>query len=361
MGQIDKLFDLMVQQGASDLHLMQGQKPKIRFDGMMKELDGEPLLDASKMTTLLKEICDPRRWEKFLRGHDLDFAYEKDKQSRFRCNYYMHAHGLGAVFRLIPTKILTLDELRLPPVLKKFAQYRSGLVLVTGPTGSGKSTSLAAVLHHINLHQRRYILTIEEPIEFVHENIKCVFSQREVGVDAHSFADGLRLGARQDVDVLLVGEMRDFETISLALTAAGKGILVFGTLHTNSAIRTIDRIIDVFPASLQGSARMLLADCLRGICAQQLIKKKGGGRVAINEIIFEAPGLASSIREGNNAHINNIIQTGQSQGMKLMDDAIADAVTAGRIEPEDGFFYAEKKDVFLQRFPTLKTKFDANA
>jgi len=225
---------------------------------------------------------------------------------------------MAAVFRVIPTKILTLADLGLPEVLKSFAALRSGLVLVTGPTGSGKSTTLAAIIDYINDNYSRYILTIEEPIEFVHPNKRCVFCQREVGSDVHSFGEGLHTACRQDCDVILVGEMRDYETISLALSAASMGTLVFGTLHTNSAVKTIDRIIDVFPADQQGMARTMLADSLRGICAQLLLKKQGGGRIAANEILIGTTGLSASIRENNIGNIRNIIQGGKKLGMQMM-------------------------------------------
>ena len=233
MAKIDRLFDLMLERGASDLHLLQGQPPKIREHGRMVALEDEANISEQEMTAYLKEICVPERWSEFLERKDLDFAYEKDETFRFRANYYGQLHGFGAVFRVIPTKILTLEELNLPEILKSFAALRSGLVLVTGPTGSGKSTTLAAIIDYINDHYSRYILTIEEPIEFVHPNKKSVFCQREVGDDVASFGEGLHTACRQDCDVILVGEMRDYETISLALSAASMGTLVFGTLHTN--------------------------------------------------------------------------------------------------------------------------------
>ncbi|OFZ51719.1 MAG: type IV pili twitching motility protein PilT [Bdellovibrionales bacterium RIFOXYC1_FULL_54_43] len=346
MAKIDRLFDKMLSSRASDLHMTEGQKPKIRLHGSIVAFEDEPVLDKRTIQELLREICVPQRWEKYLACKDIDFAYDKDAKSRFRCNYYYQVHGMGAVFRIIPTKIMTLEELNLPKVLKQFASFRSGLVLVTGPTGSGKSTTLASVMNHINERQHRYILTIEEPIEFVHPNKKSFFCQREVGVDLSSFAEGLRVAGRQDCDVVLVGEMRDFETISLALSAAAKGLLVFGTLHTNSAIRTVDRIIDVFPPALHGMARSILADTLRGICAQLLIKKSGGGRVAVNEILMEAPGMASSIREGNIANLQNIMLAGQNRGMRLMDDALLELVRDGKVDTEDAFLLAEDKDGF---------------
>lgn len=346
MAKIDRLFDMMLERGASDLHLLQGQPPKIREHGRMVAFDGEPPIGEAEMNDYLKEICVPERWTEFLQTKDLDFAYEKDEKSRFRANYYGQLHGLGAVFRVIPTKILTLEDLHLPEILKSFAALRSGLVLVTGPTGSGKSTTLAAIIDYINDHYSRYILTIEEPIEFVHPNKNSVFCQREVGNDVPSFGAGLHTACRQDCDVILVGEMRDYETISLALSAASMGTLVFGTLHTNSAVKTIDRIIDVFPADQQGMARTMLADSLRGICAQLLLKKQGGGRIAANEILIGTTGLSASIRENNIGNIRNIIQGGKSQGMQMMDDVLADYLQRELISEEEAYLKAQDKNRF---------------
>ncbi|SDE21977.1 type IV pilus twitching motility protein PilT [Desulfuromonas thiophila] len=346
MAQIDRLFDQLLARGASDLHLLQGQPPKIREHGRLVALAGEDPIDEARMLAYLKEICPPEKWTEFQASNDLDFAYEKDEQARFRANYYGQLHGLGAVFRVIPTRILTLQDLHLPEVLKSFAALRAGLVLVTGPTGSGKSTTLAAIIDYINETSARYILTIEEPIEFVHPNKRSVFCQREVGSDVRSFSDGLRTATRQDCDVILVGEMRDYETISLALSAAAMGTLVFGTLHTNSAVKTIDRIIDVFPADQQGMARTLLAESLRGICAQLLLKKQGGGRIAANEILVATPGLAASIRENNISNIRNIIQGGKNLGMQMMDDVLANYLKRELISPEEAYLKAQDKNRF---------------
>jgi len=349
VAQIDRLFDKMLERGASDLHLLQGQPPKIREHGRMVAIDGEPAINEDQMIAYLKEICVPERWTEFLATKDLDFAYEKDEKARFRANYYGQLHGMGAVFRVIPTKILTMEELHLPEVLKSFAALRSGLVLVTGPTGSGKSTTLAAIIDYINDNFSRYILTIEEPIEFVHPNKRSVFCQREVGSDVHSFGDGLHTAGRQDCDVILVGEMRDYETISLALSAASMGTLVFGTLHTNSAVKTIDRIIDVFPSDQQGMARTMLADSLRGICAQLLLKKQGGGRIAANEILVGTTGLSASIRENNIGNIRNIIQGGKSLGMQMMDDVLASYLKDELISPDEAYLKAQDKNRFKQK------------
>lgn len=352
MAKIDTLFDILLKKKGSDLHMLEGEKPKMRVHGHL-----EPIAEHAEMTredieSYLKEICEPNRWNRFLEDMDLDFAYDKDEKFRFRCNYYFHMNGMGAVFRTIPTEILTLEQLNLPPVLKNYGKLKSGLVLVTGPTGSGKSTTLAAIIDYINTNDSRYILTIEEPIEFVHPCKKSFFCQREVGVDSPSFAAALRDSSRQDVDVILVGEMRDHETISLAISAAAMGSLVFGTLHTNSASKAIDRIIDVFPSEEQNKARTMLSDSLRGVCAQLLLKKKGGqGRVAVNEILIATQGLAKSIREGNIANVRNIIQGGKSNGMQLMDDVIEDALKKGDIDGEEAYFKSLDKKRFIQYAP----------
>ena len=262
----------------------------MRRHGDVTPIRDEPLT-RDEAARMLSEICGPQSWEAFEERGDLDFAYEMDEHSRFRCNFFKQANGYGAVFRLIPTKIATLDQLGIPPVVKEFGHLRGGLVLVTGPTGSGKSTTLAALIDYINDNFSRHIVTIEEPIEFVHENKRSIITQREVPVDAASFPDGLKAALREDADIVLVGEMRDLETISLALTAAETGLLVFGTLHTNNARKTVDRMIDVFPADQQAQVRTMLANSLRGVLAQLLLKKAdGSGRIAVNEILVANSG-----------------------------------------------------------------------
>lgn len=336
----------MLDRGGSDLHISEGSKPKIREHGSMVELESEEVLTSDIITGYMKEICSPDKWNKYLVSNDIDFAYAKDKKSRFRANYFRQINGMAAVFRIIPTKILTLEELNIPDSVKTFADLRSGLVLVTGPTGSGKSTTLAAIINHINEVYSKYILTIEEPIEFVHKNKKSTFCHREVGIHVNSFAEGLKTSTRQDLDVVLVGEMRDYETISLALSAASMGCLVFGTLHTNSAMKTINRIIDVFPPDLQKQARGMLANSLKGICAQLLMKKNGGGRVAVNEILLDAPGLATSIRENNISNIGNIMLSGQDIGMMSMDDCIMRKLKEGLVAAKESYQKAENKEMF---------------
>ena len=348
MPAIDRLFDDMLAEDGSDLHLAEGQPPKIRRHGRLEKLQ-HPALAADTMRAYLKEICSAERWQSFLDTGDLDFAYAFGEKARFRSNYFYQAHGMGAVFRTIPSRIKTLDELKLPPVLKTFTLLRSGLVLVTGPTGSGKSTTLAAIIDLINETSARHILTIEEPIEFVHPNKMSIICQREVGIDVNSFADGLRTAGRQDCDVILVGEMRDYETISLAVSAASTGSLVFGTLHTNSAVKTVDRIIDVFPAAQQAQIRGMLADSLKGVCAQILLRSADGkGRIACNEILVSSAALANTIREAKTPNIRNIIQGGKSQGMQLMDDAIQKYLSEQRITGEEAYMKATEKARFAQ-------------
>ncbi|MBF0197910.1 MAG: PilT/PilU family type 4a pilus ATPase, partial [Planctomycetes bacterium] len=275
-------------------------------------------------------------------------------RARFRANFYMQADGFGCIFRIIPSKILSLEDLNAPPVLKKFANFKSGLVLVTGPTGSGKSTTLAAIIDYINSNEAKHILTIEEPIEFVHPIKKSVIIQREVGIDTKSFQDGLKASTRQDLDIVLVGEMRDPETIALALTAAEMGSLVFGTLHTNSAAKTIDRIVDSFPSEEQENVLLLLGASLRGICSQLLLKKADGkGRVANHEILIEAQGLSNLIRERKLGMLESIIQQGKKDGMQLMDDGLWEKVQKKIISPEDAYMKAKEKARFA---PLLKNK-----
>ncbi|HZJ14377.1 MAG TPA: PilT/PilU family type 4a pilus ATPase, partial [Chthoniobacteraceae bacterium] len=298
MAYIDQFFEVLINAGASDLHLGQGQPPKIRRHGEILPIRDE-VLTHDEMAYMMSEICGPDKWKRFEDSGDLDLAYEMDEHSRFRCNFLKQSHGYGAVFRLIPTKIMSLDDLGIPPVVKEFGHLRGGLVLVTGPTGSGKSTTLAALLDYINMHFSRHIITIEEPIEFVHANKRAIITQREVPEHATTFPIGLKAALREDADIVLVGEMRDLETIQLALTAAETGLLVFGTLHTNNARKTVDRMIDVFPSDQQAQVRTMLANSLRGVVAQLLLKRcDGGGRLAVNEILVVNSAASAIIREG---------------------------------------------------------------
>lgn len=346
MAKIDTLFDALLSAQGSDLHMAEGQPPKIRCQGRLTKLP-HPVLTADMMREYLEEICTPERWQQFLQSGDLDFAHTFGDNARFRTNYFYQAHGMGAVFRTIPTVINTLEDLGLPPVLKTLSLLRSGLVLVTGPTGSGKSTTLAAIIDLINDTSARHILTIEEPIEFVYRNKKSIICQREVGMHVNSFAHGLRTVGRQDCDVILVGEMRDYETISLAVSAATTGTLVFATLHTNSAVKTVDRIIDAFPAGQQAQIRTMLADSLKGVCAQILLRSADErGRIACSEILLSNSALANSIREGKTPNIRNVIQAGRGQGMQLMDDAIQKLLSEQKITAEEAYMKATDKSRF---------------
>lgn len=351
MPAIDQYFQHLIQAGASDLHLSEGQPPKIRAHGSLEPI-AEGNLEHESLKSMLGEICDPTAFENYLKSGDLDFAYAMDEDSRFRCNFFKQNNGLGAVFRLIPTKIATLEELGIPEVVKKFGDMRSGLILVTGPTGSGKSTTLAALIDYININYSRHIITVEEPIEFVHTNKKSIISQREVPIQTPSFADGLRASLREDADIVLVGEMRDLETISLALTAAETGLLVFGTLHTNNARKTVDRLVDVFPSDQQAQVRTMLSASLRGVLAQLLLKKTGGkGRVAVNEILVATPAVGAVIREGATQKLQDIITGGQNVGMQFMDDAIWAQMLSGAVDPLEAYMKAIDKSRFSAALP----------
>ena len=351
MPYLDQFLRVIVNQGGSDLHIGEGQPPKMRKHGDIAPIGQEPITHDEALS-MLSEVCGPHSWEIFDERGDLDFAYEMDAASRFRCNYLKQANGYGAVFRLIPTKIATLEELGIPLVVKEFANLRGGLVLVTGPTGSGKSTTLAALIDYINENSSRHIVTIEEPIEFVHDNKRSVITQREVPKDSVSFPVALKAALREDVDIVLVGEMRDLETISLALTAAETGVLVFGTLHTNNARKTVDRMVDVFPAPRQAQARAMLANSLRGVLAQLLLKKAdGSGRLAVNEILIANAAVAAIIREGATQKLQDVIVSGKGQGMQFMDDAIWSLLQQGVVSPHEAFMKAIDKNRFKNSLP----------
>ena len=354
MAALDRLLLGMKNAEASDLHMVLGQKPKYRVHGHVVTIEAHPVLTRESLEKYLFEIIDEEQRKLYLETYDLDFAYGIEGQARFRCNYFFQRTGYGSVFRLIPNEILTLDDLHLPPVLKKFTQMRDGLVLVTGPTGSGKSTTLAAMIDHINASTRKHIITIEDPVEFVHVNKNSIITHREVHSHTGSFAAALRATTRQDADVVLVGEMRDLETISLALTAASMGTLVYGTLHTNNAAKTIDRIIDVFPTDQQSQVRTMLSESLQGIVAQQLLRKRdGSGRVAANEILVGTSALSNVIREGKIDKIISIIQGGKGDGMLGMDDALEDLLEKGTIDGLDAYMKSIDKKRFEQYAPIV--------
>ena len=351
MAYIDQFFEVLINAGASDLHLGEGQPPKIRRHGDVIPIR-ETILTREEMGYMLSEISGPERWQKFEAGGDLDMAYEMNEASRFRCNFLKQTHGYGAVFRLIPTKIATLEQLGIPQVVKEFGHIRSGLVLVTGPTGSGKSTTLAALIDYINSNFYRHIITIEEPIEFVHSNKQSIITQREVPDHAPSFPVGLKAALREDADIVLVGEMRDLETIQLALTAAETGLLVFGTLHTNNSRKTVDRMIDVFPADQQAQVRTMLAASLRGVVAQLLLKRQDvAGRLAVNEILVVNSAVSAIIREGATQKLQDVIVGGKGEGMQFMDDAIWDVMLKGMISPHEAYMKAIDKNRFKVFLP----------
>ncbi len=347
MGTLRELLRATRESGSSDLHLASGFAPRVRLHGSLVALAGTSDLSAEELAEILTEGVSAGQWQEFLASGDLDFAYAVPGVARFRGNYLRQERGPSAVFRTIPEKIASIEDLGLPPVLGRLAELHSGLVLVTGPTGSGKSTTLAAIIDRINRNLSRHIVTIEEPVEFVHQNRRSVFSQREVGSDTVSFAAALRSAIRQDADVVLVGEMRDLETISLALKAAEMGMLVFGTLHTNSAAKTIDRLIDVFPADEQPQARLSLADSLAAIVAQLLLPRASGeGRVAVHEILLKTPALPNLIRESSISMLVNLMQSGRSEGMQQLDDALLELVAKKIVTPRDAYMKAQEKSRF---------------
>src|SRR5262249_29862882 len=342
----DQFLQIVARQSASDLHIAEGQPPKIRTHGDIMPIRSEPI-SHDEATRMLSEVCGPRNWEVFNQRGDLDFAYQMDEHSRFHANYFKQSEGYAAAFRLIPTTISTLEDLGIPLAVKDFAYLRGGLVLVTGPTGSGKTTTQAALIDFINENFSKHVVTIEEPIEFVHGNKRSVITQREVPTDSISFAAGLKASLRQDTDIVLVGEMRDLETISLALTAAETGLLVLGTLHTNNARKTVDRIVDAFPADRQPQARAMLANSLRGVVAQLLLKRSDRpGRIAVNEILIANAAVAAIIREGATHKLQDVIVSGRAQGMQFMDDAIWALLAKGIVSAHEAFMKAIEKNRF---------------
>ena len=318
---IDRFLRLMTGRGASDFHLTVGRPPMLRVSGTMEPVRYRTLSE-NDYRELMEPIAPGRIWDEFQATGDADFSYEVPGLARFRVNLFHQQRGAGAVFRVIPTTIMTLEQLGMPEQVGRLTRIERGLVLVTGPTGSGKSTTLAAVINQINETRNLHVITIEDPIEFVHPNKKCLIHQREIGTHATSFAEALKAAGREDPDLILVGEMRDLETISMALTAAEKGTIVFGTLHTNNASKTIDRVISVFPADEQEGIRNVLGETLRAVVAQQLIPRTGGGRVAAMEILFCSPAIGNMIREGKTPQITSAIQTGVKEGMIDMDSSI---------------------------------------
>jgi twitching motility protein PilT len=350
MAAIDSLLRTMLEKGGSDLHLTVGLPPKARISGSLQVVAEKPL-DAATMESLLREICPEKRWADFLERKDLDLAHEIPGLARFRGNFLYNHWGQAAVFRQIPAKIMSFEELKLPEAIKKLCHLDQGLVVVTGPTGSGKSTTLAAMIDYINTNLAKHIITIEDPIEFVHPVKKSVIVHREVGEHTESFATALKGAMRHDPDIVLLGEMRELETIKLALGCASMGMLVFGTLHTNNAPKTVDRIINTFPAEEQNQVRIMLGSCLAGVVAQLLCKRVPKGRCAVHEILLSHEALPNTIRSGQIASIKTIIESGGADGMITMDNSLMARVKDGTIEAKEAYMKAANKSVFA---PLLK-------
>ena len=348
MSRIDAFFKLMTEQKASDLHLSTNSPPMLRINGDLVRVDF-PALKNDELKTMVYEIAPEGKIKVFEETSDVDFGYEIPGVARYRANFFQQKYGISAVFRLIPSNVLTIDELGLPAVLKKFAMLKKGLVLCTGPTGSGKNTTLAAIIDHSNLHRQDHIITVEDPIEFVHRSQNCLVQHREVGVHTRSFASALRGALREDPDIILVGEMRDLETIELALTAAATGHLVLATLHTSNAAKAVDRIIDVFPTHQQNQIRTTLAESLKGVIAQNLFKRiDQPGRVAALEILVVDMAIANLIREGKTHHIPGMLQVGKKKGNQPLDDVIMDLLRKAIITPEEAYDKAVDKKRFRQ-------------
>ncbi|OGW05625.1 MAG: type IV pili twitching motility protein PilT [Nitrospinae bacterium RIFCSPLOWO2_01_FULL_39_10] len=351
MAKIDAFFKLMAEQGASDLHLVSGQQPILRIHGEMERVKYKAL-ENDELKAMLYEIAPEEKIKRFEETGDIDFGYEIPGLARYRANFFQQKYGVAAVFRQIPSDVLTAEQLGLPPVVKKFAMLHKGMVLVTGPTGSGKSTTLAAMMDFANKNRKDHIITVEDPIEFVHKSQGCIINHREIGLHTKSFASALRGALREDPDIVLVGEMRDLETIELALTAASTGHLVFGTLHTPSAAKTVDRVIDVFPSSQQAQIRTTLSESLKGVVAQNLFKRVDKkGRCAALEILVVTPAVSNLVREEKTFQIPSAIQTGKKYGMQSLDDAILDLLNKGWIGAEDAYDKCIEKQRFV---PFLK-------
>jgi twitching motility protein PilT len=348
VAQIDAFFKLMNEVGASDLHLSSNNQPLIRLRGKMEKIKYKTL-EHSDLKKMLYEITPEEKIKVFEETGDVDFGYELPGLSRYRANFFNQKWGIGAVFRSIPTIIPTADDLGLPSVIMKLAALPKGLVLVTGPTGSGKSSTLAAIIDQANRTRQDHIITIEDPIEFVHHSNQCLINHREVGSHTKTFASALRGALREDPDIIMVGEMRDLETISLAIEASNTGHLVFGTLHTTSAAKTIDRIIEMFPANMQGQVRASLADGLRGVVSQALFRRVDKkGRCAALEIMLATPAVRNLIRESKTHQISTVLQTGRKFGMQSLDDSILEHILAGRIDPNEAYNYCQDKAKFSQ-------------
>lgn len=351
MPRIDAFLELGRNQGASDIHLAVGLPPMVRMLGAIKPIKYRTL-DATELETLISEILTVEQKAHFDAGNDLDFAYSSDKVGRFRVNLYHKLSGIGAAFRVIPFKVPTLDELGHPPILKRLTEHNHGLVLVTGATGTGKTTTLAAMIDYINVRRRLNIITLEDPVEFAHETKQSLVVQREVGTQVSSFSEGLRAALREDPDVILVGELRDPETIALAMTAAETGHLVLGTLHTTSTVKTIDRIIDVMPTEQKQQAQVFLSQHLRGVVSQRLVRSlDGNSRKAVLEILVTTPAIGNLIVSNKVFQIASLLLTGRERGMQQMDQALMEAIRNKELDPNDAYLNADDKKLF-QRFVT---------
>ena len=347
MALLDPLFKLCVEKGASDLHMSTRAVPMLRLDGVMQNIEGHPETTPEAMKKYLSEILPEKMRDEFEKTGDADFAYEIVGCARFRCNYFMDMNGMGGVFRVIPSKVPTVKELNLSQHVVDLCHLKKGLVLVTGPTGSGKSTTLAALINHINTIRNDHIITIEDPIEFTYANNKCLVNQRQVHRHTESFKKALRAALREDPDIVLVGEMRDLETIEIALETAETGHLVFATLHTNTAASAVDRIIDQFPSGQQNQIRSMLASALKAVIAQVLCRRIGKGRVAALEVLVVNNAVASNIREAKTHQLTSAMQVGQAIGMRLLNDALLDLVKSKTIDPMEGYLNSIDKKTFI--------------
>ena len=349
MAAVDRLLHMMKSAGASDLHLKAGLKPRYRIQGELRDVEGCEVVSREEIDRMTRELLSEEQERFYAAEGEIDFAYGDVKSGRFRCNYFQEHWGAAAVFRRIPVEIPSLKELNLPPAIETLAHIRSGLILVTGPTGSGKTSTLASILDLINTHYRKHIITLEDPIEYLHPSKKSVVHQRGLHYDITDFPSGLRAALREDPDIVLIGEMRDLETIRLSLTAAEVGALVFATLHTNGAAQSIDRIIDVFPADEQPQIRAMLSQSIAGIVSQVLLKRVDtGGRIPATEVLFATPAVSNLIRESKIQEITSCIQAGKQQGMHTLDDSLVQLVTKKLVDPEEAFSYAENKGWFEQ-------------
>lgn len=347
MARVDALLAALKERSGSDLHLAAGSPPRMRVRGAVAPVDGAAVQGDAELRDLMREVVSPQQWAEYEECGDLDFAYGLAGVARFRANFLVQENGAAAVFRIVPEDILDFDQLGLPAAIRSLADLRKGLVLVTGPTGSGKSTTLAAIIDRINSHYPKHIVTIEDPVEFVHSNKRSVVSHREVGAHTRGFGPALRAAIRQDADVVLVGELRDRETMALAITAAEMGTLVFGTLHTNGAAKTIDRIVDAFPSKEQNQIRISLSESLAGVVSQLLVPTADDkGRCAVHEILLRTQGLPNVIREGKISMLTSIIEGGRAQGMQSMDDTLLALAQEGRIRAAAAYAKATNKARF---------------